>query len=330
MLKLTDGEGQAIRGMMHSNGQQMFSVFDFMTKACAYGNNGASARNEFKRLTGDASEYKDEVVASCYYLVFPGRGQRDTPCMTIRGLQRLLMILGGKVASEFREIIEGTFTRVMAGDQTLIEVINANAVSQAPLQQAYRAALAQEPVSPVLDNACLGQKRERDELMQDLELAERKLRLDEGRHRLEDSKRDKALEYVGRGVELMDSLKGRANIDERTKLQIEDHVKNIILSSSGCYSPAKAITAEGEPAANELESLSVSVLATDMGFRCTDRELISIGRSMAKRFREKYQREPSKHTQYVKGNFIPVNSYMERDRALMEQAVRDIMSARVQ
>ena len=28
--------------------------------------------------------------------------------MTIRGLQRLLMILGGKVAAEFREIVEGS------------------------------------------------------------------------------------------------------------------------------------------------------------------------------------------------------------------------------
>ncbi len=30
--------------------------------------------------------------------------------------------------------IEGTFTRVMAGDQSLIEVINANAASQGPVQ----------------------------------------------------------------------------------------------------------------------------------------------------------------------------------------------------
>ena len=35
---------------------------------------------------------------------------------------------------------------------------------------------------------------------------------------------------------------------------------------------------------------------------------------------------PPKHKQYVKGNYIPVNSYMERDRPLMEQAVREIMA----
>jgi hypothetical protein len=47
--------------------------------------------------------------------------------MTIRGLQRLLMILGGKVAAEFREIVERTFTRAMAGDQSLIEVAGSRA-----------------------------------------------------------------------------------------------------------------------------------------------------------------------------------------------------------
>jgi hypothetical protein len=231
------------------------------------------------------------------------------------------MILGGKVAAEYREIIEGTFTRVMAGDQSLIEVINANAASQAPVQQAFRAALAQEPVSPVLDEACLGRKRERGESTRELDLAERKLRLEEGEFRLKE--REKALEHMNRGMELIDSLKARNNIDERTKLQFEDHIKNVLLSATSQFTSQKAITDGG---INPTESLSVSVLAAEMGFKCNDREIINIGRAMAAKFREKYQRDPPKHKQYVKGNYIPVNSYMERDRPLMEQAVREIMA----
>ena len=68
--------------------------------------------------------------------------------MTLRGLQRLLCILGGKVAAEYRALLEGTFTRVMAGDRSLIEIIQANAASDAPVHQAFRQALAQEPVVP--------------------------------------------------------------------------------------------------------------------------------------------------------------------------------------
>ena len=50
--------------------------------------------------------------------------------MTIRGLQRLLMILGGKVAAEFREIVESVFTRYTAGDTSLIEEVRDNAAVQ--------------------------------------------------------------------------------------------------------------------------------------------------------------------------------------------------------
>jgi len=68
VLKLVDAaEGSSVRGMVGSDGMQIFSIYDFMTNACGYGNSGASARNEFKRLISDGSEHKNEVVASCYY-----------------------------------------------------------------------------------------------------------------------------------------------------------------------------------------------------------------------------------------------------------------------
>ena len=76
---------------------------------------------------------------------------RQTPVLTLQGLQRLLVILGGKVAAEFRQIVEGVFTRYMAGDRTMIQDINSNALSDAPIHQAYRQALAQEPESTRLE-----------------------------------------------------------------------------------------------------------------------------------------------------------------------------------
>jgi hypothetical protein len=85
LLKLTGDDTQKLRGMQAPNKYNVYSVYDFITKVCKYGNSGATARNEFKRLIKDGSEFKDEVVALCYYLKFPGAGQRDTPCMTIKG-----------------------------------------------------------------------------------------------------------------------------------------------------------------------------------------------------------------------------------------------------
>ena len=317
LLKLTGIDGSAIRGATDIQGNPAFSLFDFGNIACEKERDSTYGKNNFYRLVKEGSEHKKEVDTFCVYLKFPGSGQRQTPCATIRGLQRYLIMLGGKVAAHFREIIEGTFTRVMAGDQSLIEVINANAASDAPLQQAYRAALVHEPVAPVLDEFCLSKKREREELILDLEIAERKLLLDEGRSRL----REKAMEHVNKAVVLIDSLKGM-DIDERTKLQFEDHVKNVVLSSTNSFKQ-KSIT--NESTVNETESLSVGVLAAELGFKCSDRQIINIGKTIAAKYREIYKCNPPKHKQYVKGNYIPVNSYMERDRPMMEQAVRKIM-----
>ena len=333
LLTLVDGQGQSvygkIRGKVHTDGNQNYSVYDAMTGGCGKAGKISYSKNTFGRLVQDGSEYKDELVTLCVYIKFPGRGQKETPCMTIRGLQRLFMILGGKVAAEFRTVMEGTFTRVMAGDTSLIEVINANAVSQAPIQQAFRAALAQEPVEPVLDEFCLvGQKREREML----DMAERRLRLEEGMYRLEESRRGKALEHTSTAIGLIKSF---TVLDERTSLQFEDHIKNVILSSGrSFFDPNQQFAllannngnGHNQPVIiNETESLSVSVLVGEMGHQCTDKDIQSIGRVMACKYREKYGKEPTKHKQFVKGNYVPVNSYMVRDRGMMEQAVREVV-----
>ena len=64
----------------------------------------------FTRYTKEGSQYAFEVVTLCHNLKFNGSGEKETPCMTLRGLQRLLLILGGKVASQYREIVESVFT----------------------------------------------------------------------------------------------------------------------------------------------------------------------------------------------------------------------------
>ena len=306
-----------------------------MTVACGYKDTGATARKEFQRLIGSGSEHQDEVVAACHYWKFPGARQRDTPCMTIRGLQRLLMILGGKVAAKFREIIEGTFTRVMAGDQSLIEVINANAASRAPVQKAYRAALAQEPVDPVLDDFCLKRKRERDEKLLDLDLVERKLRLDEeqlrleegkhrldeGKHRLEVSKRDdEVLGQAGKFVKLFETINEMPNIDEDTRQNLRVKAKDVLLSTPSTSSAA-ASAGQAEPI------LYVSNVAEKMGFKCSEGELQSIGKLMAEKYRAAHDgKGPPKREQKIKGGIMLINSYTEQDQAMMEQAVREVMA----
>lgn len=237
--------------------------------------------------------------------------------MNVRGLQRLLMILGGKVAAEYRELAEGTLSRVLAGDQSLIEVINANAASDAPIQQAFRAALAQDPVAPVLDELCLGKKRERDDLLFDMEMAERKLK-----------HASNLIEHAQTTMAAINGLRDWANVDERTKLQVEDYMKNVLFNAMTAQA-RPSITDGNQPLLtqpNPTAALNVSILAKELGFKCSEGELQRIGRAMAKAYRETYKCDPSKHKQYVGGNCIPVNSYMERDRDMMERVIRAVMS----
>ena len=65
------------------------------------------------------SDHAKAVTTDCRNCQFPGERQKSTPCMTVRGLQRLLLILGGKVAAQYRAIVESVFTRYTAGDTSL-------------------------------------------------------------------------------------------------------------------------------------------------------------------------------------------------------------------
>jgi hypothetical protein len=171
LLNLT--ENAALRGVkieaqdVLEVDQWWFSVYDFISYVC--GKEGTEARKyaqkTFKNLLEMGSEHQNEVSKLWRHLKFPGSGQRNTPCMTLRGLQRLLMILGGKVAAEYRAIAEGIFTRYIGGDASLLAEIRANAASDAPVHQAFRAALEMEPVT--------GKRKE----MEDLDISERQSKL---------------------------------------------------------------------------------------------------------------------------------------------------------
>ncbi len=232
VLRITGDD--TIRGMLTLDGIQVFSVYDFMTKACGYKDTGAIARKEFKRLTSDGSEHKEEIVASCHNLHFPGQRGPSTPCMTIRGLQRVLMILGGKVAAEFQAMAEGVFTRVMAGDKTLIEVINENAASNlnAPVQQIYRQALAQEPAVSACDSLSMKRKLDMEELGLQIDM-------DERRQRLIQLTAETSVKNVEAQRSLMDAytlLCPNQVMDDRARLLFKDNLLNIATQGT----PARA------------------------------------------------------------------------------------------
>ena len=210
--------------------------------------------------------------------------------MTLRGLQRLLMILGGKVAAEYREIVEGVFTRYMAGDTSLIEEVRANAVSDAPENVLARQALEQEPVT-------LGKRKKIDEM----EFAERELKLRIGK-----------VEHAEKTANFLERLNRNWMQNTRLVSQLEDYAKNTIVSK-------QLLLTDGEPA----PTLYIADVARDLEVKLQPGDTSVIGKTLKRLYRDKHASEPMQHMQFVDGAERKVNVYTEVDRDIMEEAIKE-------
>ena len=61
VLKLAESDGSTLRGKVVNN-EELYSVYDFMSKACCYTH--STTTKEFCRLIADGSVHKNEVTAA--------------------------------------------------------------------------------------------------------------------------------------------------------------------------------------------------------------------------------------------------------------------------
>lgn len=324
-LSLNLGAAGSCRGVITEDGSQIFSCFDSVNSVCNKPLNSVYGKTTFKNIQNDP-RYSDEMKALVVMHQFPGKGQKPTPCMAVPGLHRLLVILGSKVATECSEIIKETFTRVMAGDQSLIKVIDANVASNALNLQARSVDMVRKPAPLVIYESDSGKKREREAIEFDLALEERKqimeerqrrlaIELEERKHRLAESR----LTHIQNSLGFLHSLENNNDIDEPTKSQLADYMKKSLIQITPDIQP-EAIRSDSEKL-----TLRVSVVAKEMGYTCSESQRMKIGRVMAEKYREKYNKEPLQKKQKVNDMEIDVNAYTERDRDMMEASVREIM-----
>jgi hypothetical protein len=59
-----------------------------------------------------------------------------------------------------------------------------------------------------------------------------------------------------------------------------------------------------------------------MGYNASKEDVQRIGRDLGKRYRQKHGQPPSKHDQLCDGRVTSVNSYTEKDRPLVVEAVQ--------
>jgi hypothetical protein len=273
------------------NGVQYLCIKDLIMVVCEKDSNDAG--QIWRRLPDDK---KIEVQSYCLNFKFPGRGQSEQPVITFPGAIKIMMWLPGDNAKNFRTKAAEIITRYYAGDKSLLLEIEANAASDAPINQMARASL-------IADSDIL--------MIQKLELAEKA-----------EIVKKRKLENVTFFCDLMERLRPDWKSDQRLVLQTEDWIKNAAFTA-----PLAIENGQGAgPAINLRASISIGQVARELGkgvLRPGDS--IRVGRLVAQAYRARYGRDPPTHKQWVDGAERDVKSYTEADRDLVEDAINVIV-----
>jgi hypothetical protein len=277
----------AIIRFTNINNLQYLSIRDYIMHMCEKDNKYASD------VWMDLSvEKKSEVSEFLRSYKFPGRGQQEQPVITFPGAIKLAMFLPGENAKRNRSVMTKILIRYFAGDKSLIQEIEANAQSDAPVAQMARGALAVEP----------SRKRSID----DLEIEERMVNVEQQQLKI---LQDVTNQYTALCNPTM-------MMDERAKLLLKDRLLNFVVRSQ------PALLAP-EAAQDTLPFLTISDVVNGLGYRFSTTHLKSAGMSIRKAYIAKYNEPPSKHSQMVEGAVRQVNTYHVKDRQLLEDAIHE-------
>jgi hypothetical protein len=103
-------------------------------------------------------------------------------------------------------------------------------------------------------------------------------------------------------------------MDDRARVMFKDQLLNMIMAGQ------KRLTNQVEEE-DQNKPITVSTVAAQMGIVLKTTDAQKIGGQLAKMYFDKYKQAPSKHEQFVNGAMREVNSYTERDKDLVQNAI---------
>ena len=298
---------------------QYLSIRDLIQHWTGQDNKGAS--KIWDRL---AESKKQEVSPDCRNFQFPGQGQSVQPVISFKGALKLVMMVTGDKAALYRASMVKILTRYYAGEGSLIDEVQANSQSTAPIQQMARASLVAEAVPLASEELSLPYKRRLAEL--EVAKVEAEVHATKIANRAAElanmsKERDSAREHL---TKIKDSYREMCEdkvMDERARLILKDSFLNMAILHSGVGSTADGV-GKGQKLLTNGKPISLSMVADQLGLKIPTNELISIGQELKKLYVEKNGRAPSKHEQLCGGRATMVNTYMEGDRPLLEEVLR--------
>jgi hypothetical protein len=221
--------------------------------------------------------------------------------VTFQDAIELIMVLPGKIAKESRVQFAEIIKRYLAGDESLVQEIRANAESDSAISKLARESFDADRVET------LAHKRKLDQL----EIEERVVALELKKVEAQ----SKHIDMMAKTAELYTNLCPNQEIDERGRVLLKDCVLNSLTSG-------RLLTNGGEPAAPATKFITISSVAAEMGLRFDSGTLIKIGLDVKRDYQDLYDEEPPKHEQIVGGAVRQVCTYQERDREIVEEVIR--------
>ena len=237
----------------------------------------------------------------------PGKGNSKVKLVSVQNAIQLVMVLPGKFAKDVRSQFAQILTRYMAGDKSLIREIEDNEESDAPIAVLARASLESDEAVDIT----------RKRKLEDMQIAkmESELRAQEieTQAKILDNQM-KSLEFQKSVMDTYKVLCPGEKMDDRARLMFKDNMFN--LANTG----AKAIT-NGE----DMRPTSISLVASELGYKANTKQLISAGTKVAKAYFQRYGEAPPKHEQLVDGRVTKVNSYTAQDKDLIVEALQETL-----
>jgi hypothetical protein len=265
---------------------------------------GKSREDSAKTLRDLPEEVFQQEKFSCKS--FPGKGNGRTKLVTFQDALELIMVLPGKIAKESRVQFADIIKRYLAGDESLVKEIRANAESDSVISRLARESLDADRVET------LAHKRK----LEQLEIEERRIAIEMKKTETQ----SRLIDMMAKTAELYTNLCPNQEIDERGRVLLKDCVLNSLTSG-------RLIANGGEPAAPATKFITISSVASEMGLRFDAGMLIKIGRDVKRDYEELYDEEPPKHEQIVGGAVRQVCTYQERDREIVEDVIRRYIGA---
>ena len=267
-----------------------------------------------------------------------GSGNSKTKLVSFEHALELIMVLPGSTAKETRVQFANIIRRYMAGDESMHAEIQANSVSSSPIAQMARESLGLQVVE---DEHSVGFKRRREELevlRMELEISTMRVNCYKQEEEARSMAQARILSTTAELERIRDPL--RSNLDDRTRLMIQDALQNTILNSmhqgsltitnghSLSLSTSAINNNNGITNNNSTNApISISSVAAELGYKPSSADAKRIGIDIKKRYMKLHNNQaPPKHDQLCDGRVTQVNSYTNKDRPILVEALRAYFS----